>query len=905
MSQHYLSRLFEPSSIAVFGASERPHAVGTTLFANLLSAGFKGELYPINPKHEQVQGARCYSTIQAASQAAMEKTAKGVELAVVATPAPSVPEIIRQCGEAGVQNAVVLSAGFAEAGPAGKRLEHQMVEYARHYGMRVIGPNCLGIMRPTLGLNATFSKNHGLPGDMALVSQSGALITAVLDWAEGRGIGFSSVVSMGEASDLDFGEVLDYLALDPNTHSILMYVEGVRNARRFLSGLRAAARMKPVVVIKSGRHAEGAKAAQSHTAALIGGDNVFDAALERAGVVRALRIEQLFSAAQLLATGNRVHGNRLAIVTNGGGPGVMATDRAIDRKISIADLSAGTIEALNAFLPAHWSHGNPVDVLGDAQGDRYQKTVEVVLKDPNVDGVLVMLTPQAMTEPTGCAEAVIEGVRAVEAEGIKKPVLTSWMGEKLVDEGRERFRAARIPQFNAPEAAVESFAFLANYLHAQHMLMQTPGPLSTHRDPDVAGARLIIEGALAEGRHTLTTLESKAVFAAFHIPCGQTVLAHSANEAMVAAQAMGFPVVMKISSPELTHKSDVGGVRLNLQSAAEVRTVFTEMMDAIRKANPKARIEGITVERMEKRKHGRELLIGVIRDPAFGPVISFGLGGTAVEVIKDSAVALPPLNDDLARQLIARTKAAKLLGPFRGMPAAHEPSLIQVLERVSEMVCELPEIVELDINPLIVDENGAIAVDGRIMVSVRPPAAEPYAHMAIHPYPGHLVRQWQMADGTNITIRPIRPEDAQLTMEFVNALSSETKYLRYHQSFQALSHEMLVRFTQIDYDREMAFVAVTQIEGREIEMGVTRYTVNPDGESSEFAIVVADRWQNRGVGTQLLSTLMHAAKERGLKRMEGAVLNHNQAMRSLGERLGFQVAHSPDDDAVITLNARF
>ncbi|MDD3518724.1 MAG: bifunctional acetate--CoA ligase family protein/GNAT family N-acetyltransferase [Chromatiales bacterium] len=885
MRPHYLNRLFSPRSIAVIGASNRPESVGALIFANLLAAGYKGGLYPINPKHAEVQGRKAYPNL--------ESIGHPVDLAVIATPAPTVPAIIEDCGAQGVRGAVVISAGFGEAGTKGRRLEEAMLENARRYGMRIIGPNCLGIMHPSLGLNATFSKNQALAGNLALVSQSGAICTAVLDWAEHQGIGFSAVASMGDAADVDFGDLLDFLALDKETRSILLYVEGIRHARRFMSGLRAAARMKPVIVIKSGRHAEGSRAAQSHTGALVGADDVFDAALERAGAVRAQVISQLFSAAQVLSTGGRVHGSRLAIVSNAGGPGVMATDRAVDLDVQLAELAPDTLAKLDAALPPHWSHGNPVDILGDADATRYEKAVEAVLGDPNVDGMLVMLTPQAMTEPTQSAEAVMRVV-----EGSEKPVLTCWMGEGHVAEARELFTRKHLPHFNTPEASVAAFSYLAAYHRNQQLLLEVPGPLSERGTPDVSGARLIIEGALAEGRRVLTTMESKALLTAFRIPATQTARAQTANEALVAAESMGYPVAMKISSPDITHKSDVHGVRLNIGNAEAVRSTFHQIMEDAKRLRPDARITGVTIERMFESHYGRELMVGVLRDPVFGPVISFGSGGTSVEVMRDRSVALPPLNETIIRGMIARTKVARLLKEFRNMPAVDARALEQVLLKVSSMVCELPEIIEMDINPLIADEHGLIAVDARMVVDFPPSTPDRYSHMAIHPYPSHLVGRWQLSDGTDLAIRPIRPEDAQMVQAFVRGLSPEARYFRFMQTLHELTPQMLVRFTQIDYDREMAIIAVTEQEGAEIEVGVARYTAGPDRESCEFALVVSDAWQGKGIGSHLMHALMDVAKSKGIGMMEGEVLARNEEMLELCERLGFGIRTNPEDESI-------
>ncbi|MDT8387794.1 MAG: bifunctional acetate--CoA ligase family protein/GNAT family N-acetyltransferase [Thiogranum sp.] len=886
MGSHYLDHLFSPHSIAVFGASERIDSVGGRLFDNLLQGGFTGPLYPINPKHKQVFGHTCYP--------ALEAIGEPVELAVIATPAATVPGIIQACGEAGVRAAIIVSAGFREEGGRGASLEKALLDTARRFGVRLLGPNCLGLIRPAANMNATFTKNTAARGHLALVSQSGALCTAVLDWAVRYDVGFSTIASLGDAADVDFGDILDYLAQDPETHSILLYIEGVRDARRFMSGLRVAARMKPVVVIKSGRHIEGLRAAVTHTGAMVGSDDVFAAALQRAGVVRAMTIGQLFAAAQLLSTEHRPQGQRLAIVTNGGGPGVMAVDRAIDLDIELAELSESTVATLGKALPAHWSHGNPVDVLGDASPERYAAAVKACLDDPGVDGVVVMLTPQAMTDPTACAKAVV----AARNPHNKKPVLTCWMGQALVEEADRLFAQHQFPNFRSPEASVEAFAYLATHARNQQLLVQVPAPLSARSEPDIEGARLIIQGVLAEQRKILTSAESKAILRAFNIPVTQVLEATSPNAALVAAETVGFPVAMKINSPDITHKSDVDGVRLNIEHAQSIRPLFHEMVDRARDRFPEATIAGVTVEPMYVSKHARELLVGVIRDRVFGPAITFGAGGTQVEIMRDRAIALPPLNTFLARSMIASTRIARLLESFRGMPAIDMDALVQVLRRVSEMVCELPQIQGLDINPLMVDENGVMAVDARVVVERGAPSRSRYAHMAIHPYPAHLVSGYQLADGTGVTIRPIRPEDAAIEDDFVRSLSPQSRYFRFMRGMNELTLDMLIRFTQLDYDRELALIAVVDQEHREVEIAVARYAINPDGNSCEFALVVADAWQNRGLGTHLMTALMEAARQRDLKEMEGEILASNHGMLELARNLGFTLHNHPDDPNV-------
>jgi acetyltransferase len=752
-------------------------------------------------------------------------------------------------------------------------------------------------MRPSIGLNATFNNGAANVGSIAFVSQSGALCTAILDWAKRNDVGFSSVVSMGSSTDVDFGEILDFLVSDPNTQSILMYIEGIRNARSFMSALRAAARIKPVILVKVGRHAAGSKAAMSHTASLVGADDVFDAAVSRVGVVRVQTITQLFTAAKALSCGFKPTGNRLAIVTNGGGPGVMAVDRAADLGLNIATLSDSTIEYLNQHLPPNWPHANPVDIIGDAQADRYHHAVKACLEDENVDGVLAILTPQAMTKPLESAQALIE-----LANTHRKPLLTCWMGETQVASSREAFTQAHRPHFRTPEPAVEVFSHLSAYYRNQKLLMQMPGPLSHHVEPDVESARLIIEGAMQEHRKVLSEMESKALLSAFHIPVARTIVAHSPNEALLIAQQMGFPVAMKVNSHDISHKSDAGGVILNLRNAHEVRAAYQKICDNIQLNRPDAKMEGVAIEPMIMKRNGRELMIGVTTDPVFGPVITFGAGGTAVEIMGDRAVALPPLNSFLVKELINDTRIAKMLGKFRNMAPANMEALEDVLLRVSEMVCELPLLKEMDINPLILDENGALAADARVVVEYRQPSADRYAHMAIYPYPTYLVSEWQLADGTDITIRPIRPEDAQLVKQFVHNLSDETKYFRFMNSVQELTEEMLSRLTQIDYSRELALVAVTELHAQEVQLGVVRYAINPDGKTCEFALVVADNITGKGLGQKLMLSLMEAARSKGLEIIEGEVLSHNHNMLKLMTRLGFSIRNSTEDAGIMKVS---
>ncbi len=887
MDTHYLTSLFTPEKIALFGASDRENSVGGVVFRNLLSAGFEGQIFAINPKHETVQGEKAYPSLEAIGQS--------VDLAVVATPAVTIPAIVEACAENGIKMMLILSAGFREIGEEGKKLEKRITDLVERHGIRLMGPNCLGLMRPDKNLNITFGHNVAKPGNIALVSQSGAICTAILDWAEMNDIGFSAVVSTGIGADLDFGDYLDYLVSDPLTKSILLYIEGISDARRFMSSLRAAARIKPVIALKVGRHAAGAEASMSHTGALVGSDETFSAALSRSGVLRVESVSQLFAAAKVLSSSHyRVPSDRLVIITNGGGPGVMAADRATDRNIQLSKLGPETMEALNEVLPGVWSHGNPVDIIGDAPPERYSQAVEICLKDPEVDGAIVILTPQAMTAPTLVAEELIRA-----AENSKKPILTSWMGGTQVEEARQLLKEAHVPDFNMLEDAVDAFSFIGTYNRNQRLLLQTPARLTGSQETaDRQGARMIIEGVLNERRKVLTEPESMAILKAFKIPAAKNAVAHTPNGALVNAESIGYPIAMKVLSTNISHKSDAGGVRLNINSAQEVRGAYRDLLEQVAQNAPDAKIIGVTIAKMYRSPNGRELMIGMVRDPVFGPVISFGSGGTMVEVMGDSAISLPPLNRRLAQDLIDRTKASKFLGNFRNMPAVNMEQLIDILICVSNMACELPWIQEMDINPLLIDEKGAVAVDARFRVDYPKPSTDPYNHLAIHPYPIHLISEEQLNDGTDIIIRPIRPEDAEIEQAFIRGLSAESKYFRFMNSIHELSLEMLVRFTQIDYHNEMALVAIHEGAEGEEEIGVARYMTNPDKKTCEFAIVVSDKWQGKGIARLLMQKLIDIARNRSLEIMEGQVLANNYRMLELMKSLNFQISNDPSDPGI-------
>lgn len=886
MEKHYLTPLFAPESVAVVGASERQGSAGRIVMENIAKGGYGGEVFPVNPNHATVLGKGAYASV--------EDIPRPVDLAVIATPAVTVPGIIEACGKKGLRGAVIISSGFGDSGPKGKALLRAALGHARAYGVRLLGPGCLGVIRPAGNLNASYCSVGAKAGGIALISQSAALCNAVLDWANVADVRFSSVINLGDGCDVTFGESLDYLVWDQHTESILLYLEGVYDARRFLSALRAAARVKPVIVVKTGRDPAGQKAAITHSGAMVGTDDVFEAALRRCGAVRVKTFVQLFSAARCLTARFRPCGNRLAIVTNGGGPGIIAADWAADVGIRVPELSIETIQRLDETLPPDWSRANPIDMCGDATPEHYRAAVTACMEDKAVDGVLVILTPQAKTHADDVARVVIE-----LADRHKKPLITCWMGESQVAASRQAFTRAKIATFRTPEPAVEAFSHITAHYVNQRLLMQVPYSTSFEQKPDLEGARYLIETALAEKRKVLNEMESKALLAAFHIPVANTVIARSPAEAVVIAEQTGFPVAMKINSPDIAHKSEVDGVKLNVANAQQVRSAYNEIIAEVGGHMPGAQLDGVAIQPMSNKPRGRELLVGITNDSVFGPVITFGAGGVTVEVMGDRAVALPPLNPFLARDMIARTRVSKMLGAFHHMPPVDLEALESVLLRVSEMACELPWIKELDINPLIVDEHGAVAVDARMAVDYLPlRASDPYAHMAIHPYPSNLEQQWQLADGTGITIRPVKPEDAEMMQEFVHGLSEESRYFRFISTLHELSQKMLVRFTQIDYDREMALMGVTREGDRDVELGAARYAINPDGESCEFALVVGDAWQGKGIGSKLMLSLMDVARAKGLRTIEGDVLSNNAKMLKLMTTLGFAVHINEEDPSL-------
>lgn len=871
MSIRHLDRLLAPASVAVFGASERPGRVGTTVWRNL-HAGFTGRLYPVNPKHRVLDGVKAYATVKALPEAP--------DLAVICTPADTVVKLIAQLGERGTRAVIVVTAGLDKA------TKQAMLDAARVHTLRILGPNCIGLLVPHLGLNASFAHIGAEPGELAFVSQSGALVTAMLDWAAARGIGFSHFVSLGEHADVDFGDLLDYLGSDAKTRAILLYIESIDEARKFMSAARAAARNKPVIVVKAGRSAAGQAAAASHTGALAGSDAVFDAAIARAGMLRVLTLPDLFLAAETLARFRDGPSERLIVLTNGGGAGVLAADEAAALGVPLATLDAAMLARLDAVLPANWSRANPVDIIGDAPAERYVAALDALAHDP-ASAVLFIHAPTAIVPSAAIAQAVLP-----QASAEPRRVLGSWLGETAVAQARRQFRDAGVPDYPTPEDAVRAFGFLRRYREHQTELLQTPPARDAQHAMDLPAIHAIADAVLAEGRELLTEPEAKALLAAAGLPVVPTqVVGPSAAEAVAAADAIGYPVVLKILSHAISHKSDVGGVRLAIASAAELRQVATEMLQRVRTLRPDADLQGFTVQPMVKKRHAHELIVGASVDRLFGPVILFGAGGTAVEVTADSALALPPLNTPLALAQIGRTRVHKLLQGFRDWPAADTDSVARVLVGVSQLLAEVPQIAELDINPLLVNPEGAIALDARVRVSAARPAGA--AHFAIQPYPVELIETWDWhhhGHTETLTLRPIRPEDEPQHRAFLEQLDPEDIRLRVFYSRRSIEHSELARLTQIDYAREMAFIATRcGADGAEETLGAVRVAIDPDNTEAEFGVIVRSDLKGGGLGRKLMRKMIGHLRARGTQRLVGTVLRENTGMLELARALGFEV----------------
>lgn len=857
MTTRNLDALFQPKAIALIGASNEAGSVGEVLARNLLEGGFSGPVLPVNPHEPAIRSALAYRTVADLPVAP--------DLAVIATPPSTVPGLIGELATRGCRAAVVITAGLDGA------QRQAMLDAARPSLLRIVGPNCLGFLSPRRGINASFAHLSPAPGGLALVAQSGAVAAAALDWAHAHGVGFSHIVTIGDAADIDFGDLLDYLALDTETHAILLYVESIRDARKFMSAGRIAARAKPVVVIKSGRSAAGAKAAFSHTGALAGADAVYDAAFRRAGMLRVAELRELFDAVATLNAGLKVPGDRLAILTNGGGAGVMAADALDVRGGRLAVLSAETVAALDKVAPATWSKGDPVDIIGDATPARYAGALEALLDEPGADAILVMNCPTAVADSTAAAEAVI-ATQARRPAG--PPILTCWLGETAVAEGRRRLSTAHIPTHETPDEAVRAFMHLVDHGRNQALLLQTPAAPPAPKTPEEA--RRIVDQALAAGRSSLSDSEARAVLRAYGIPAVESETAATPEAAAAVAARLAAPVALKILSPELSHKSDAGGVALNLPVEA-VRAAAENMLARVRAFAPQARLDGFIVEPMVIRPHAQELLAGLVRDPTFGPVVLFGQGGVATEIVADRTIGLPPLNDLLARDMIRRTRMSALLAGFRDRPPANLDAIAETLIRLARLATDIPEVLELDINPLLADEAGVLALDARIRIGPAEGAA------AIRPYPQDLARRVAF-DGGSLVIRPIRPHDAGNLVDLVAASTAEDVRLRFGTGLRRLPELWAARLSQIDYDREMALVA-EQEDGA--LLGVARLAADPEGATAEFALMVRSDMQGHGLGRLLLAALLDHAGARGLAEVWGDVAADNHAMLDMARAFDF------------------
>jgi len=895
MSTYRLDKLFSPRSIAVVGASPRPTSPGGAVLANLRRAGFAGTIHLVNPHYAEIDGIRAFKSYDALPDVP--------DVAAIAVLPAAVPSAVAAAAAKGTAVAIIITAGLGH-GPGS--LAELCEKNARAAGIRLVGPNCLGVLVPRTNLNASFAAASPPAGDLALVSQSGAIAAGLVQWASVRGIGFSAIVSIGDSIDVDFADLLDFFAMDRGTRAIVLYIESIRDARKFMSAARAAARAKPVLVIKSGRHAQGAKAALTHTGALAGSDAVYDAAFHRAGLLRVIDLDELFAAAETLSRLTVLSGKRLAILTNGGGVGVLAVDRLVDFGGELAAISPATMQKLDASLPPIWSRANPVDIAGDADDARYAVALEHLLDDNENDAVLVMNVPTALASAADAAKSVIAVTeRHRKKRTPAKPVFAMWVGES--DSVAQAFEAADIPNYATETTAIYGFTHLAQYRESRDLLMATPPNLPQHFMPDVAAVRPIIDGVLRDNRAWLDPVELSRVFSAYEIPITPAVLAGDPEEAVAAATphlAKGVPVVLKIQSPDIVHKSEVGGVRLNLATEDAVREAAAEILKRARTAKPEARITGIAVFPMILRPKARELIAGVADDPTFGPVIVFGQGGTAVEVISDKALALPPLDLELARNLIARTRVARILKAYRNVPAADERAIELLLVKLAQLVADFPEIREIDLNPVLADETGVIAVDARVSIAPAEklrPGAFGNPRFAIRPYPTELERHLRLRDGTAVLVRPVRPEDEPLYPPFFAAVTPGDLRLRFFAPVKDFSHAFIARFTQIDYARAMAFIAIEESTGD--MLGVVRVHADANYETGEYAILVRSDLKGRGLGWMLMQLIIEYARGEGLRCIQGQVLQENMTMLDMCRELGFQIASDPQEPSslIVTL----
>ncbi|MFO0920935.1 MAG: bifunctional acetate--CoA ligase family protein/GNAT family N-acetyltransferase [Pirellulales bacterium] len=890
MPTQNLSRLFSPKSIAVIGASDVPGKVGYNVLQNIMQGGYAGSVFPINARTDRVQGQKAWSSL--------DQLPSVPELAVICTPASTVPGLIRQCGSMGVAGVVILTAGFRELGEEGAKLETELLQAQKLYpATRLLGPNCVGFIHPETRLSASFAVGMPREGSVAFLSQSGALCTAVLDWALTKDVGFSHFVSVGNQLDVGFADLLDYLAEDSKTTAAILYIESIPNSRYFMSAARAFARNKPLIAYKAGRFAESAKAAASHTGAMAGVDAVYQAAMDRAGIVRVFDMQSLFQCAELLTTHPSWVGPRLAIVTNAGGPGVMATDALLERRGTLATLSPPIYEKLNSFLPFNWSHSNPVDVIGDADPERFAHAVEVVLQDPQVDSVLAILTPQAMTNPTETAKRV-----ASITVPSNKTLLTCWMGGYLMREGRALLQESHLPHFVTPEQAIQGLMHLTGYAKKREVLYETPRDVELGFHASTEQRRLLLATQPNTNSTILSELDSKRLLQAYDIPTTPIELARDANEVESIGERLGYPLVMKIHSPDITHKTEVQGVVLNLKNGHETQVAYAKMMETVARLRPEARIEGVTLQPMVTTLHGVELILGAKRDPIFGTVMMTGLGGITAELFQDRALELPPINERLAMRMLKSLQCWPLLAGYRGKPGVDMERLIQILLRFSTMLVEQPRIMEVDINPLLVSSEEMRALDARFVVGPEPSVGtSPYAHLATRPYPQEFEKRIELQDGSKILLRPIRPEDEPQWHALLHRCSPETLWSRFQILFKEATHEMATRFCFLDYDREIAIVAEPdQVDSDPLPiLGVGRMVADADHRSAEFALLIEDDWQNRGLGSALAEHCMEIAKPWGISELVAETTPQEPRMIAILRQMGFDVDLHADEKYVM------
>jgi acetyltransferase len=869
MGQYNLSRIMKPQQIAVVGASDKEGSIGNALMRSLLEGGYGGTVLPVNPKYGLVHGIPAVKSVL--------DLPEGVDLAVIATPIAAVPEIIQDCAQRKAGGAIVLSSGGKEVGEKGSEIEKRILDAARSANLRIIGPNCLGMIVPGEKINATFVAGMPAAGHLAFVSQSGGICSSILDMALKQGIGFSHFICVGSMLDVDFGDMIDYLGSDYTVKSILLYIENLTNFRKFMSAARAVARVKPIIVLKAGRSEAGAKAAASHTGAMVGEDAVYDVAFKRAGIVRVDTIEELFDCAEVMAKQSRPRGPRLAVITNGGGPGVMAADFLARRGHEPARLAPETLMALDAVLPPFWSRNNPIDILGDASLEKFRQVLSICLTAREIDGILLIHAPQLMTSPQELAEALVELM-----QGHRYPIFACWMGGKSTADALAYLNRAGIPTFETPERAIRAFLHMVDYAKNQEMLLEAPPKLTKNMAFDRERANEILTWHHEEG--FLAEAEAWGVLAAYGLPVIRTEKADTEEQASRVARAIGYPVAMKLYSPDILHKSDVGGVCLDLRSDAEVRRAFGRIIESATRHRPEARIGGVIIQPYLA-EPDFEILLGAKRDKDFGPVILFGMGGIFTEVLKDRALGLPPMNRLLARRMIEQTKTHTLLQGYRNRPPADLEVVEEMIMRLSQLLVDFPQIAELDMNPIMIKDGKPVAVDARMKVSPLPVASS--LHLVISPYPAEHECRMVTESGLHIFVRPVRPEDASLYLDLFKELSPTSIYFRFFGVMKELRPEMLCRFTQIDYDREIALVAIDEDAGTERMLGVARIAGDPDGQKGEFAVLVADAWQGKGIGAALLRRCLLIAEERGFVNVHGIVMKENRNMLALGKKLGF------------------